>query len=172
MFLTRSLVCSAPSRFVPSSSVICGRRVMIAAIVFVYLFGLLVCIFVLLVSVLVMFGWVVNGLEVHSATSVLFVCSVCMRFVVFEVTCRYAFTMMFASGCSWVKRSRIERRMGICPSVYLMRAKPDSVPIVICFVGVFDRHVDVLRLLGCQLGQPRAERVEVQLRDFFVEVLG
>ena len=52
-------------------------------------------------------------------------------------------------------------------------ASPDSglVAIVVRLVRALDRHVDVGGLLGRELGQAHAERVEVQARDLLVEVL-
>src|SRR4051812_34422455 len=46
-----------------------------------------------------------------------------------------------------------------------------SVAVVVRFVGAVDRYADVVGLLGLELGQLRPERVEVQPRDLFVEVL-
>ena len=46
-----------------------------------------------------------------------------------------------------------------------------SVPVVVELVRPVDRHADVRRLLGSQLGQLHAERGEVQPRDLLVERL-
>ena len=46
------------------------------------------------------------------------------------------------------------------------------VAVVVGLVGALDGHADVGGLLRAQLGQLRAERVEVQAGDLLVEVLG
>ena len=66
---------------------------------------------------------VANGLDAHSATSAPPACSVRTRIAVSDVTCRQAPTATPASGRSRAKRSRIERRTGICPSAHSIRAK-------------------------------------------------
>src|SRR3954464_3873722 len=88
-------------------------------------------------------------------------------------TCGQAATRTPSSGRSAAKRSRIERRTGICPSAHSMRAAPEAlIAVVIGLVGALDRHADVGGLLGAELRQVRAERVEVQPRDLLVELLG
>src|SRR3954454_6589225 len=116
---------------------------------------------------------VAYGLEAHSATTAPPAASARTRFAVSEVTCRQAPTTTPSSGRSREKRSRTERRTGICPSAHSIRARPEElVAVMVGLIRALDRHVDVRGLLGRQLGELRAERVEVQPRDLLVEVLG
>src|SRR3954467_5203366 len=95
------------------------------------------------------------------------------RPAVSAVTCRQAATRTPSSGRSAAKRSRIERRTGICPSAHSMRAAPVAlIAVVIRLVGAVDADADVGRLLGRELRELDADRVEVQARDLLVEVLG
>src|SRR3954467_12653092 len=169
-------VCSAPSRSAPSSSVIRGRRATTAATPSAQSSGPPAKTEASSASAAATSGWGANGLDAHSATSAPPACSARTRFAVSEVTCRHAPTTTPASGRSRAKRSRIERSTGICPSAHSIRARPRSisalVAIVLRLVRALDRNVDVRRLLGRELGQPRAQRVEVQPRHLLVEVLG
>src|SRR4051812_28064787 len=115
------------------------------------------------------------------------------RLAVSAVTCRHAATAIPSSGRSSARRARIERRTGIWASAHSMRARPagaregsamsevltgiaDPLPalvaVVVGLVRALDRHADVGRLLGRELGELHAEAVEVQARDLLVEVLG
>src|SRR3954453_22228859 len=111
----------------------------------------------------------VSGLAEHSATDAPPASSVSTSTAVSAVTCRHAPTRRSASGRSLANRSRMEPRTGIRPRAQSMRS---LVAIVVRLVGPLDRHADVGGLLGAQLGQLRAERVEVQPGDLLVEVLG
>src|SRR3954470_16136903 len=115
-----------------------------------------------------------NGLAAASATSAPPSARVRTSTAVSAVTCRHEPTRTPSSGRSRVKRSRIERRTGICPSAHSIRAAPDValVAVMIRLEGPLDRDADVGGLVGRQLRQPDAERVEVQARDLLVEVLG
>src|SRR3954463_12913605 len=127
----------------------------------------------------------VSGLAEHSAACAPPATSACIRFAVSAVTCRQAATFAPASGRSAAKRSRIERSTGICPSAHSTRARPPGasdgswislrsvlVAIVVALERPVDRHADVGRLVGAQLGQASSERVQMQARDLLVEVLG
>src|SRR4051794_32930437 len=117
-----------------------------------------------------------SGLAAASATDAPPSASVRTSTAVSAVTCRHAATRTPSSGRSRAKRSRIERRTGICPSAHSIRAEPDVrsglVAVMVRLERALDRHADVGGLLGRQLGQLHAERVEVQARDLLVEVLG
>src|SRR3954454_8903004 len=141
---------------------------------------------------------VVSGLAEHSAASAPPAISACIRFAVSAVTCRHAAIFTPSSGCSSLKRSRMERRTGMWPCAHSIRASPawaragsamsclgrpgiaagpggreppGLIPIVLGLVRPLDRHADVGRLLRGQLGELRAEGVEVQPGDLLVEVL-
>src|SRR5215217_5314791 len=129
-----------------------------------------------------------SGLAAHRATSAPPAISVRTRLAVSVVTCRQTPTRSPANGRSRANRSRIERSTGICASAHAIRASPASarprsatsdaetlgvlVPIVVWLVRALDRDADVRRLLGAELRELHAERVEVQPRDLLVEVLG
>src|SRR3954451_11558496 len=166
-------MCSAPSRSAPSSSVIRGARATTAATSSPQASGPPANTDASADSAAATSCWIANGFDEHSATSAPPACSARTSTAVSDVTCRHAPTATPASGCSRAKRSRIERRTGICPSAHSIRAMPRSglVAIVVRLVGGLDRHVDVRRLLGRELRQTDAERVEVQARDLLVEVL-
>ena len=53
-----------------------------------------------------------------------------------------------------------------------LEAPRPSVAVVVELVRAVDRHADVGRLLGGELGELHAERGEVQARDLLVEVFG
>src|SRR5215208_1763733 len=127
---------------------------------------------------------VVSGLAEHSAASAPPAISACMRFAVSAVTWRQAAIFTPSSGCSRIKRSRIERSTGMWFCAHSIRASPCGasagsstsgfrllVAIVLGLVRPLDRHADVGGLLGRELREPRAERVQVQPRDLLVEVL-
>src|SRR5688572_512391 len=128
-------------------------------------------------------SWVVSGLAEQSATSAPPAVSACIRLAVSAVTCRHAATFTPSSGCSSLNRSRIERRTGIWPSAHSIRRSPwgasdgswtsgwTLIAVVLALVRTLDRHADVGGLVRRQLGEPRAERVEVQARDLLVQVL-
>src|SRR3954447_21312351 len=165
--------CSAPSRSAPSSSVICGARATTAATASAQASGPPACTSASSASAAATSGWVANGLDAHSATDAPPAASARTRQAVSDVTCRHAPTTMPSSGRSRAKRSRIERRTGICPSAHSIRARPEElVAVMVGLIRALDRHVDVRGLLGRQLGQPGAERVEVQPGHLLVEVLG
>src|SRR3954468_12264462 len=118
-----------------------------------------------------------KGFAAVSAASAPPATSVLTRFAVSAVMWRQAATRTPASGRSEANRSRIERSTGICASAHSMRARPAAdaiclVAVVIGLVGALDRHLEVRGLVGRELGQVRAERLEVQPRDLLVEVLG
>src|SRR4051794_5048908 len=113
-----------------------------------------------------------RGLAAATATVAPPAASARTRLAVSAVTCRQAATETPSSGRSRAKRSRIERRTGICPSAHSIRAWPVAlVAIVVGLVRALDRHPDVGRLVGLELRELDAERVEVQARDLLVEVL-
>src|SRR5215212_9330246 len=125
-----------------------------------------------------------SGLAAQSATSAPPAISVRVRFAVSVVTCRQTPMRRPANGRSRAKRSRIERSTGIPASAHAIRASPASawprsatsdagalVAIVVRLVRAVDRDADVGGLLGAELRESHAERVEVQPRDLLVEVL-
>src|SRR5919108_1342398 len=126
-------------------------------------------------------SWVVNGFAEQSAASAPPATNACIRFAVSAVTWRQAATLTPVRGFFSVNRSRIERRTGIWPSAHSTRARPRgasdgsaisvSVAIVLRLVGTLDRHADVGGLLGPQLGEPRAERVQVETGHLLIELL-
>src|SRR5919107_1845337 len=142
-------------------------------------------------------SWVVSGLAEQSATSAPPAVSACIRLAVSAVTWRQAATFTPSSGCSARKRSRIERRTGIWPSAHSIRASPwgasdgsamscwgrpamgggpggreppGLVPVVLALVRALDRHADVGGLFGRELGELRAESVEVEAGHLLVQV--
>src|SRR3954454_4944804 len=125
-------------------------------------------------------SWVDSGFGAQSATSAPPAISARTSVAVSAVTCNEQPTRMSRSGCSREKRSRIERRTGICPSAQSMRSSPtprirgasELVPVVIRLERAIDGHVDVGGLLGRQLRQLRPERLHVHASDLLVEVLG
>src|SRR4051795_6080658 len=185
--------CSAPSRSAPSSSVICGARATTAATASAQASGPPACTSASSASAAATSDWVANGLDAHSATDAPPAASARTRHAVSEVTCRQAPTTSPSSGRSRAKRSRIERRTGICPSAHSIRARPSGarpgsaisgtragrteiagsplVAVLIALVRPLDLHADVRGLLGAQLRELRAERVEVQAGDLLFEVL-
>src|SRR5215208_642864 len=126
---------------------------------------------------------VVSGLAEQSATSAPPAVSACIRLAVSAVTWRHAATFTPSSGWPTRKSSRIERRTGIWPSAHSIRRSPCGasdgswtsgltlIAVVLALVRALDRDADVGGLLGRELGEPRAERVQVQAGDLLVEVL-
>src|SRR5215208_243821 len=126
---------------------------------------------------------VVSGLAEQSATSAPPAVSACIRLAVSAVTWRHAATFTPSSGWPTRKRSRIERRTGIWPSAHSIRRSPCGasdgswtsgltlIAVVLALVRALDRHADVGGLLGRELGEPRAERVQVQAGHLLVQVL-
>src|SRR3954447_1683541 len=164
--------CSAPSRSAPSSSVIRGARATTAATPSAHWSGPPAWISASALSASATSCCVANGFEAASATSAPAACKVRTSTAVSEVMCRHAPTTTPSSGRSRAKRSRIERRTGICPSAHSIRERPGLVAIVVRLERPLDGDADVGRLVGRELGQPDPERVEVQARDLLVEVLG
>src|SRR4029077_4218430 len=119
-------------------------------------------------------SWVESGLAAARTTRAPPACSARIRFAVSAVTCRHAAIAMPSNGRSRARRSRIERRTGICPSAHSIRAWPGVllVAIVIRLVRTLDRDADVGGLVVGQLRQLRADGVEVQTLDLLVEMLG
>src|SRR4051794_12741154 len=119
-----------------------------------------------------------SGLAAQTETSAPPCCSARTRFAVSAVTCRHAAMRTPSSGLSAANRSAMDRRTGICPPAHAMRGSPSEarltglVAVVVGLEGPLDRDADVGGLLGAQLGEVHAERVEVQPRDLLVEVLG
>src|SRR3954453_11765357 len=127
---------------------------------------------------------VVRGLAEQSAASAPPAISACIRFAVSAVTWRQAATFAPSRGCSSLNRSRIECRTGMWFCAHSIRASPCGagagsstsgfrllVAIVLGLVRPLDRDADVRGLLGRELREPRAQRVEVQASDLLVEVL-
>src|SRR5256714_8689709 len=181
--------CSAASRSAPSAIVTCGPAAASAATCAATPSGLSPCAprtsTPRRTSAAATSSWVDSGLAAHSATLAPPSASAATKFAVSAVTCRQAATRTPASGCSTAKRPRIERRTGICPSAHTTRASPSparersatscggsSVAVMIRLVGPVDLHPEVGGLLGRELGEPSAERVEVQAGAPLVGVLG
>src|SRR5690349_25177943 len=112
-------------------------------------------------------SWVDSGLGAQSATCAPPAASARTRLAVSAVTCNEQPIRTSANGCSRVKRSRIERRTGICPSAHSILEL--LVAVVVRLERAIDRHVDVGGLLGRELGQLRAERLDVHEGDLLVE---
>src|SRR5688500_4814840 len=121
-----------------------------------------------------------SGFGAHSATSAPPARRVRTRFAVSEVTCRQAPIRTPSSGRSPAKRSASERSTGIWASAQSMRARPSParlasamwlVAVMVGLVRAVDRDAQVGGLLGLELGELRAERVQVQAGDLLVEVL-
>src|SRR5215210_3913670 len=178
--------CSAVTRSAPSSSVMCGSPAATATTCAAHASmssPWIACTFKpSSASAAATSSCVERGFGAHSATSAPPARSVRTRFAVSEVTCRQAPTLTPASGCSAAKRSAIERSTGIWASAQSIRARPsparlgslisDLVAVMVGLVGPLDREAEVGGLLGAQLGELGAERVEVQPGDLLVEVLG
>src|SRR3954447_7147940 len=164
--------CSAPSRSAPSSKVIRGERATTAATPSAHESGPPAWTSASALSASATSACVAYGFDAHRATEAPPACSVRTSTAVSDVMCRHAPTTTPSRGRSRAKRSRIERTTGICPSAHSIRERPGLVAIMIRLEGALDRNVDVVGLLRRELGQPRAERVQVQPRDLLVEVLG
>src|SRR4051794_37065228 len=100
-----------------------------------------------------------SGLGAHSATSAPPAISARTRLAVSAVTCNEQPTRIPRSGCSRAKRSRIERRTGICPSAHSILEL--LVAVMVRLERAIDGDVDVGGLISRELRQLRAERLDV-----------
>src|SRR5579863_10314114 len=100
------------------------------------------------------------------------------RTAVSGVMCRQAAIRCPANGCLLANSRASRPSTGIARCAQAILDDPmrpglrGSVTVVVRLVRAFDWHSDVVGLLLAQLGQPDAERVQVQPGDSLVEVLG
>src|SRR5215469_6250101 len=149
-----------------------------------------------------MSSWVDRGFDAARCTRAPPAVRVRMSTAVSAVTCRQQATVRPANGCWRAKSARSMPSTGIARSAQAIPGRPvraspgsamsdagtaacgadsgelspdacrGSVPVVVGLVRAIDRYADVGGLLLGQLGEPHAERVQMQASDLLVEVLG